>query len=371
MKKQMGILLDRYVLKRELLKAPVFEKIYLYEKYAKKYNIEPVYFHIFSVNLDTREVRGYVWNDRTLTFKKIKTPLPKVIHNRLLTGNAKINRRVEELCRDPEVKVFNPLINRNKLYLHHYLQEDDKIEPHLPETYPFSKENFDQLLKKNDAFFLKPATGSIGRGIIMLKKMTDDAYRFISFNRRHGIMQKENMFERLERFTRKRPYLIQKAIPLARYRNRPFDLRVTVQKAGENAWTISGMVGKVAPRGTVLTNLGRGGKAVPVDRVLSAAFPDKSEEDLDAIKVSITHLSLSICKHLENKWPNLADVGLDIGLDTEGKPWFIEANVRDQRYSFLSAGEKKLFKKTYRHPVQYAYHLLTCLDSEKEKETSG
>ncbi len=357
MKQQMGILLNTAVLKRELLRSPVFEKIYLYERFAKLYDVEPIYFPLSGLDLEKQTVSGYIWDQEEKKFRRVRRPLPRVIHNRLLTSHRKMNRKLKQLSEHPDVTVFNPVINRNKLFLHQYLYENEEIRPHLPETLPFNQENLHRM-EDEPALFIKPAIGSIGRGIFLLEKKDDKKYRYLSFTKKTGILRNKNLYSRLRKITRSRPYLIQKAVSLAKYRGRPFDLRVTVQKIEKDQWTVTGMVAKVAPAGSVLTNLGRGGRAVSFEKAINHAFAGKSEKERKKIKAGIEHLSLSICKHLELKWTTLADIGLDIGLDESGKPWFIEANVRDQRYSFLSAGEHELFHRTYRYPIQYARRLL-------------
>lgn len=74
----------------------------------------------------------------------------------------------------------------------------------------------------------------------------------------------------------------------------------------------------------------------------------------------IYDLSLEICQTLEKSHPGFADAGLDIGIDQRGKPWFIEVNFRDLRYSFRSAGEPQMFQNTYFHPMCYAKFLLSA-----------
>ena len=61
--------------------------------------------------------------------------------------------------------------------------------------------------------------------------------------------------------------------------------------------------------------------------------------------------------YLASRLHRLGDVGLDIGVDQEGNPQFIEMNGRDQRYSFAKGGLKKVFYNTYANPIRYAVYL--------------
>ncbi|XOS92745.1 YheC/YheD family protein [Brevibacillus laterosporus] len=61
----------------------------------------------------------------------------------------------------------------------------------------------------------------------------------------------------------------------------------------------------------------------------------------------------AIVEQLELNESSLVDLGLDMGIDQFGLPYFIEANVRDQRYSFFKAGEKAMFYQTYETPLEF------------------
>ncbi|MNO04360.1 hypothetical protein D3C81_2253680 [compost metagenome] len=53
----------------------------------------------------------------------------------------------------------------------------------------------------------------------------------------------------------------------------------------------------------------------------------------------------------------LADLGLDMGIMEDGHIIFIEANGRDQRYSFGECGLNAEWRATYRNPMGYASFL--------------
>lgn len=358
MAQTMGILLNKFTIRRGRFRSLSHEHLDLYDRCAKRLGVNLVYFHIDGVDLKNKEVEGYVWNPQTKRYKKIKTPIPAVIHNRMLTENSRTNEKIHELCELPDIRVFNPVINRNKLFLHEYLRHDEQIRPFLPETRSFTEKNL-ALMADKEKLYIKPTVGSIGRGIFIIKKLPEGGYLYQTASRKSGKIPAENLWEELRVLTSGRSYIIQDSISLARYLRRPFDLRVSVQKNEHDQWALTGIVGRVAPRGSIVTNMGRGGTAVPVNKLLRHAFPDLGNDGWQNIIRQITQLSLTISHKLEEKWPTLADIGLDIGLDTSGKPWFIEVNVRDQRYTFLSAGKKELFQRTYYNPIEYGRYLLT------------
>jgi hypothetical protein len=156
-------------------------------------------------------------------------------------------------------------------------------------------------------------------------------------------------------------YIIQERIPLAEYQGSPFDLRVSVQKNGFGEWQVTGVVGKVAKMGNYVTNVAKGGTCKTLDELL------KNFADLDDNKVyqSIEDFSIKAVTELNKYFPNLADVGLDIGLTTEGIPMFIECNARDLRITFKKAQMHEVWKATYTTPISYARYLF---DSRIDQE---
>jgi len=77
---------------------------------------------------------------------------------------------------------------------------------------------------------------------------------------------------------------------------------------------------------------------------------------------------VKIAKQYSDHFQSLADLGMDMGIDDQGNPYLIEVNVRDQRYSFFKAGEKAMFKQTYRHPMEYAHTLMYEQKARKNRQ---
>ncbi|MNJ55621.1 hypothetical protein D3C77_511260 [compost metagenome] len=117
---------------------------------------------------------------------------------------------------------------------------------------------------------------------------------------------------------------------------------------------------KVAPRSSFVSNIAKGGSAYPV-QFLTQCIP--SELVPDAL-YKVEALSLSIARYLSSRLPLLADLGIDIGLTPDGKPYFIECNGRDQRYGFRKAGLSDIWLDTYRRPMAFARYLYDNRHSE-------
>ncbi|CRF28773.1 Endospore coat-associated protein yheD [Mycobacterium tuberculosis] len=131
---------------------------------------------------------------------------------------------------------------------------------------------------------------------------------------------------------------------------------MSVQLGSAGEWQITGYVAKAASKSRFLTNLAQGGKVHRLEDILQEEYPH-----LNPRKVvrDISELALRIADHLGQHLPDLADLGMDIGLTVDGFPMFIECNGKDQRYSFREAGMLDVWKASYENPMAYAKYLLT------------
>jgi len=241
------------------------------------------------------------------------------------------------------------LVVRDKRKVHQMLWKNPAIRAFLPHTVPFSSANLRQFLDTYRIVYVKPAIGSVGIGVGRIEKQGND-YHFISSKMRRTL-SRQRLFSFVKAWVGNKRFLIQQGIRLARYEGRTYDIRVSVQKNGERQWTLSGMVAKVANQKNKLSNLSRGGKAYPMHVVMQDSF---SPEQQEQIRGQIKTAAIEIAKAYGRHFSSLADLGMDMGIDQNGHPYLIEVNVRDQRYSFFKAGEKAMFKQTYRHPLEYA-----------------
>ncbi|PRX40362.1 YheC/D-like protein [Planifilum fimeticola] len=349
-----GILLGSPVVHKIISGKPTYEKAELYFECGQRIGIVPILFDLKGLDLVKEQVSGFVWSPTNKRYLQSVQPIPPVIHKRILSPSPKLATLSRQLGR----RLFNPPINRNKLRIHELLQQNARLQPHLPDTRKGSDgDPVPEMLRQYPAIFIKPVYGSLGHSILKIEATGDGRYLLQSHQGKKRILSKDQLKRILaKRFSSQRDYFLQQGIPLAKYRGSPFDLRVSVQKGEGGRWKISGVVAKVAPRRGILTNLAQNGKAVPAKTVLSHAFPGRNPEDLLEM---INRLSLDICQTLEKAHPGFADAGLDIGIDQKGKPWFIEVNFRDLRYSFRSAGEYQMFQNTYLNPMCYAKFLIS------------
>ena len=121
---------------------------------------------------------------------------------------------------------------------------------------------------------------------------------------------------------------------------------------GSGCWQYTGMVGKVAKKGAIVTNLHCGGQSLKAAELFQYWGWKGSE-----MERKVAELGLQLAEALDKSIPHIADLGLDIALDEQQHPWFIEANFRDLRITFRYAGEMEKWTRTFAAPVHYAAYL--------------
>ncbi|WP_171685862.1 YheC/YheD family endospore coat-associated protein [Paenibacillus planticolens] len=348
MRNVVGILLDRKTYAGIQRKQTGYEQIDLYNRVAETLGIKLFYMYLQQPKGNT-VIGLYVEND---TYRLTRLPIPKVIHNRAMSLKPDLHTRLKRLARSS--LIFNRQNRYDKLRIHKLLHTKMSLRKHLPVTLAYTRTHLLEAMERFPAFFVKPTNSSIGQGIIKLSKEADDTWRLFWSKSQPRLVSKEKALAYIQEKIGKQSYLIQQAIPLATYENRPYDLRVSVQRGEKGKWQVSGIAGKVAAPGRKVTNLAKGGEARRCEELFAGS--GFQPEDM---KAEIEKVSLRIAEILGARLPILADVGLDLGVDQTGHIWFIEVNGRDQRYEFKKLKMDETYYRTYETPLVYAKYLLS------------
>ncbi|PZD94352.1 YheC/YheD family protein [Paenibacillus sambharensis] len=205
------------------------------------------------------------------------------------------------------------------------LRAHPRLAPHIPPTRIFSRGSLAAMLRAHGMVVMKPVRGAGGRGVIKVsRERSGYSYTYYTSVRRFNTL--DGLMNELRRFTRGRPYMIQKGIRLATIGGRPIDYRVKYVKEGD-AWHIRAMVGRLARRGLFVTNLCRGGSIMPAASGISRSLNPKLVTRKKREMRELTRLGTSV---LESRFPGIGQLGFDYGIDRSGKIWIFEVNTRPQ-----------------------------------------
>ncbi|HEY2493168.1 MAG TPA: YheC/YheD family protein [Paenibacillus sp.] len=222
------------------------------------------------------------------------------------------------------------------------LLNDHVLSRHVPETHWYHNATLTMMLRAFPVLYIKPDKGSSGTGIIRVKRL-NSSKSLISFKATSKMCPNTSIVsEVVKRMRRDKKYIIQQGIALATYRNKPFDLRIVLQKPSDR-WLLTWMSAKVAPRSnSIVTNVAKGARDARIKEILRGA-----DQPLNVSRVlkKLSRVSYKVARKLGSYFP-LRIVGLDMGIDKKGKVWFIEANTKPSFH-----GLKKF------DPVQYRRYL--------------
>ncbi len=344
-----GILLDHRAYRKLQSGRTGNERVRLYKKAGQRLGIKLLYMSLTDIHLRRRKATGLSHNGNH--YLRITQTVPKVIHNRAFPSGGLERRRLWSL--NQISYVFNSQNRYSKYRIHRLLQQNSGLNQHLPASRSYSRRDLRAMMEIYDTLFIKPQRGSIGRGIMRIRRMKGERWRWtLRTSRGSQSLSKKAIMHKVQQIVGHQPYMIQKGIELASYQGRPYDIRVSVQRGQDGKWQITGMVGKVARKGSHVTNVAKGGTVKSCEQLFR-----HSRLPVQATQARVAGVSLEIANYLGRKLYRLADIGLDVGLNREGEPYFIEMNCRDQRYSFAKAGLMRTFYRTYENPLRYAAYV--------------
>lgn len=215
---------------------------------------------------------------------------------------------------------------RGKMRLYEMLKEDPIVAEHLPYTDWYSYENLLSLFNKCSTIYIKPNRGKQGNYIIRVRSLGDEKFK-VSHGSTVEVVKESKLNDKLTSLMNERKsYIIQRGIDLATYKNKPFDMRLVLQKIYD-VWQLTLTSAKVAQdENSVVTNVSKGAKDYLLHYILYSY--DQRNNPLATMR-EIIDISHRIANVLGKKITR-ETIGLDLALDKEGNIWFIEANLRPQ-----------------------------------------
>jgi len=214
------------------------------------------------------------------------------------------------------------------------------------------------MLRKYPIVYLKPISGTGGRGILRIEKLKNGMLLVEGRNLERKIIQARritlaglNTFLSTWNLSSRR-YIAQQGIQLKLDNGRVHDYRMLVQKNEEGKWQVTGCAGRVGARGSVTANLHGGGKAVAMQTLLQEWMKD--EAAIASIKKEAERFGIGAAQHLEKTFGSLCELAFDIAIDRDGHIWMIEVNPKPAREVFFQAGETEVYQNAIVNPLKYA-----------------
>ncbi|MBC8079201.1 MAG: YheC/YheD family protein [Gorillibacterium sp.] len=323
---------------------------------------------------------GYTLQPETTNWQKNIFPPPDMVYDRTFCSNAEEEFQAR-MARRRLSDLGIPLLQQKlggKWETQKALAACSMLRPHLPAT-DLLGSGVRRRLAQHGAAFLKPDTGSQGKGCALLYRPglrkgigcystnadTEEVQSGVLYAamgrdaenhafRIHFLSAKEASAW-LKSFTARTRYLVQDFLNLTAANGSVYDIRSLIQKDGTGKWALTGMAARCGEPGSATSNLHGGGAAEDADAYLTHAFGGWKAE---VIKRKLRQLSMLAAHALERHYGRLAELGLDFGVDRDGHVWLIEANSKPGRSAFRIIGHLEAAERSTFYPVAYARKLL-------------
>jgi len=333
--------------------------------YGQKNGIDVTVFSPTSVLWRENKVLGFRYNSKKSSWEKGTFPIPSVLFDRIAYRNLseirKYHAKIRKLVSEKNIIILGRgLPGKWKVY--NMIAYDPVLHSFLPETKEYTPElNLSHRLREYPALFLKPASGSNGKGVLKLYHTGDT---FIVQGRSSTNKPFSKTFDHykvchqwIKQFIGVRKYIVQPYLSLSTIRTEePFDLRILVQKNEKGTWEETGRAVRLGQKKGITSNLDGGGTALKASEFLPLHYTTKQ---LTKINEQINTIVNYLPSLLEEKHGALIELGIDIGIDQEGKVWILEVNSKPGRKSFHISNDQEAYIKSLLAPVKYTKHIIS------------
>lgn len=284
-----------------------------------------VVFALDGVDRTRKTVRGHCYDPQEDAWKEGVFPYPLAIYRRL---------RLDPNWRGHLASVIGDSVFNShfpdKWEVCRWLTAENGVGDLVPDTV-LHRETGDvfSMLDKYGSVYVKPIRGFKGRGIFQVSLVGQPVVRFreAGQNKQESFATRGELGSFLGRRLAPGRYIIQQQVDLAIHQGRVVDFRVIVQKDESRDWKCYAIVARVAAQGSIVSNLSSGGSAVPGELLLTGGL-GMSQEDAYVQLERIRMVAHRVGKVLD-RFMNAGTAGLDLGLDTSGRLWLLEVNLRD------------------------------------------
>ncbi|MBD2868032.1 YheC/YheD family protein [Paenibacillus arenilitoris] len=242
---------------------------------------------------------------------------------------------------------------RGKLKVCRYLSANGWLKSHVPDTIAFSLPNLELMAGRYDMLYIKPDVGSMGIGISMLKR-TEEGYELFK------IVGKGQLHERFESLQgvydrlaapRTIPLIIQQGITLDRVHDRPYDIRVMVQRMPRGAWVCTGFMVKVGAGDKIVTNYYQGGALYTM--AMLGRGKGMTRQELASRVRGLAGKALQVARTLSRRQPGMREMGIDFAFDEQQRLWVLEVNSNHPQFHPMKTLDRRAYNRMMRFAASY------------------
>lgn len=290
------------------------------------------------------EAHDIDWNQQMIKGTTINGegvfPFPAVIYDRFFLGGEKkvdideVRAKLQSIYHIPFVNSM-PLfqLTGNKWECHQLLAKNH--EDVMPDSRLLQdSSDITQMLDNYGEIFLKPVGGALSMGVIRVIRRPAGIYWFDM--KRRSFQQLQNMdelFAFIESLMGESPYLIQEGIRRKQFNGKNLEIRVYMQKNGQQIWFRTGMVARLTNE-DVLTEETE--TNMRLSKVLNHLYPDPTERRY--LTNQLAAISKDIVDTIENEVGAFGELAVDLCIDQYNFIKLLEINSKpDNLFSQIRA----------------------------------
>jgi len=200
------------------------------------------------------------------------------------------------------------------------IKDDDYKDLVIPYQTLTSEHDIYKMLELYKKIIVKPTGGNRGNGILYIEQV---GQTYIVISKDQKMKYEIDDFNKYISKLIKQKYIIQKYISSTTQSKLPFDIRIHVRRGEFGKWEIVKIYPRIGNSNSVESNLSQGGSISKITPFLKQNFQD----DWEKLLTSLNKLGKEFPIYFNKKYDFEIDaLGLDIGIDNNGKLWLFEVN---------------------------------------------
>lgn len=310
------------------------------------------FFNLKGVDLAAHKIRG---THRTPAgeWRRATFAYPQALYKRQAVTEE--NRTYASLLgqlRSRNTVYLNSQRQFDKWQVYQCLAQNPKLQPHLPLTWQITHwEQVLELAESNPVLYLKACRSGKGKKVLRLERVRKNKYRYTWYvnGLTRGRVGKHSLISQLAKFFGDRELIAQTAIDLVRVEERIVDFRAELQRNGSPRPQVVAIPVRIARTGSPITThsasmaLQKFHRRHPNCIGNLSDFSRRAQEVLEEVYTTI-----------EGCMGRCGEMGVDLGLDRQGKIWIIEANSQSTKVSLLNSYPKSLIVESFRGLLRFA-----------------
>ncbi len=266
-------------------------------------------------------------------WRLMRCPWPDFVWRRMTerpVAMASILDEEENILAKTTIQGVLPRSRCDKWTIHTLLTKENGIADFVPDTILVTE--FDQVLPAIDSLgdvYIKPVRGTQGMKIArIIQQHGGYLYRdHESHQSFEWITSERDLLLRWgQPLSPQQGYLVQKTVPLMMTRMKdPFDLRYLIQAVPTKPAVCTATIARLASNQALTTNLHTGSRAVTIDTLKGLLHPEDTRRFVKGVQMGEI-IALLAFQVLQQRHPFLVELGVDIALDSLGRPFLLEVN---------------------------------------------